>query len=210
MSPWRVASDVYEALVETIAAHSASLGSLKEAVDEHGEALKAHQKQLDDLTDSLTAAPDGPWAWAVLRGAERENLWKRLFEWVTWLEDRYLRNLSPSRPGIPALHADWYRHPVAVELMTSLMVAHIAAYRKKATAPSFLLVDWHERALWPTLRRMDELGLFGTEHKENDWNGPELRPTRRDPDRFNRWMAADVAEHSERVEDASEEASVDP
>lgn len=196
--------DVLEQLLATI-------GDLASAQGDQGEALKAlHgviraqqksidavQSELEDLQAALAPAADGPYAWAELRGLEREMLWRRLYDWVTWLEDRYLRNLSPSRQGIPALHADWYRHPVAVEMLTSLMVAHFAAYREKAVAPSFALVDWHERALWPTFARMEQLGLFVREHEEKQWNGPELRGTRRDDERFVDWLSDDIEAHPE-------------
>lgn len=196
--------DVLEQILKMLTQVSATqqsqqqgLNALNEAVQNQQSAIEAQQKEMDDLQASLAAAPDGPFAWAELRGLEREMLWRRLYDWVTWLEDRYLRNLSVARQGIPALHADWYRHPVAVEMLTALMVAHFAAYREKAAPPSFALVDWHERALWPTLARMEALGLFKREDEEKDWDGPEARNTRRDSSRFYGWLDADVEAHPE-------------
>lgn len=122
-------------------------------------------------------------------------MWERLYEWVTWLEDRYLRYLSPSKDGIPELIPDWYRPPIAVELLTSLMVAHAAAYRKKASIPSFVLVEWHERCLWPTPARMDHLGLFRGATSRELWNGPAPHETHRDNDRFTEWVVQDTQLH---------------
>lgn len=159
------------------------------------ESVEQHQERLDALQELLNATPDGPWNWSRLSSEERRKLWERLYEWVTWLEDRYLRYLSPSKDGIPELVPDWYRHPIAVELLTSLMVAHAAAYRKKASIPSFVLVEWHERCLWPTLARMDHLGLFRGATSRELWNGPEPHETHRDVDRFTEWVVQDTQLH---------------
>lgn len=156
------------------------------------EAVEDHQERLDALQELLSATPDGPWNWSLLSDEERRKLWARLYEWVEWLEDRYLRYLSPSKNGIPELIPDWYRHPIAVELLTSLMVAHASAYRKKASIPSFVLVEWHERCLWPTLARMDHLGLFRGATSREAWGGPERRETFRDDERFATWVAEDT------------------
>lgn len=159
-------------------------------------ALQADQEQqqqrLTDIEDMLKAVPDGPWNWANLTGPERRKLWERLYQWVNWLEDRYLRHLFPTRGAIPEWPADWYRHPVAVEILTALMVAHAAAYRKKASPPSFALVEWHERCLWPTLARIDALKLWSRDDTTRDWNGPTPHPTRRNDTRFTQWMMSDV------------------
>ncbi|WP_431031204.1 hypothetical protein [Plantibacter sp. RU18] len=152
------------------------------------EAIDGQQQQIDELNDMLTAIPDGPWAWHMLNRQEREKLWKKLYDWVAWLEDRYLRYLS-SRVVVFA--ADWYRHPVAVELLTALMVAHTSAYRRKTSAPSFVLVEWHERCLWPTLQRLSMLGIT-SEIAAANWDGPEQRPTRRDDDRFAAFLRTDL------------------
>lgn len=157
-----------------------------------GEALEEHEKQLDGLRELLNATPDGPWNWSMLPPDARRKLWRQLYEWVTWLEGRYLQYLSPSKNGIPELVADWYRHPIAVELLTSLMVAHAAAYRKKASIPSFALVEWHERCLWPTLARMDSLGLFARILPNVPWDGPTGRDMPHDEERFGSWVEGDT------------------
>lgn len=151
------------------------------------ESVENHQERLDALQELLNATPDGPWNWSLLSAEERHKLWTRLYKWVRWLEDRYLRYLSPAKNGIPELVPDWYRHPIAVELLTSLMVAHASAYRKKASIPSFALVEWHERCLWPTLARMDVLGLFRGAKSNELWDGPVRGETFLDDDRFATW-----------------------
>jgi hypothetical protein len=156
------------------------------------ESVEQHQERLDALQELLNATPDGPWNWSLLSAEERCKLWARLYEWVKWLEDRYLRYLSPSKNGIPELIPDWYRHPIAVELLTSLMVAHASAYRKKASIPSFVLVEWHERCLWPTLARMDHLGLFRGATSREHWKGPDPHETFRDDERFAAWTAEET------------------
>lgn len=154
------------------------------------ESVENHQERLDALQELLNATPDGPWNWSRLSDEERRKLWTRLYEWVHWLEDRYLRYLSPAKNGIPELVPDWYRHPIAVELLTSLMVAHASAYRKKASIPSFALAEWHERCLWPTLARMDTLGLFRGATSRENWDGPVRSETFRDDARFTTWVSS--------------------
>lgn len=161
------------------------------------QVVQGQQAQIDELFELLKAEPDGPWNWADLTGDARERLWRRLYDFVMWLEDRYLRYLSPSRAGIPEFPADWYRHPVAVEMLTALMIAHAAAYRSKAAAASFDLVEWHERCLWPTLARLEALGLWNRDATAQDWDGPTQRATRRSNDRFGRWVDSDVRAHAD-------------
>jgi len=147
--------------------------------------------RVEALEDMLKAVPDGPWAWAALDPVEKYALWQRLYVWVEWLEDRYIRNISAQHTG--SFAADWYRHPVVVELLTALMVAHISAYRKNESAPSFRLVEWHEQCLWPTLERINKYNFFRVDDERNDWNGPSYRPSRRDNARFAEFLETEVA-----------------
>ncbi|MBD8519138.1 SNARE domain-containing protein [Plantibacter sp. CFBP 8804] len=190
-TPWDGEPDLFGILAETVGELQQNVDTLRGTAGTLQETIERHEGRLDDLDEMLQAIPDGPWAWHMLNTPERRKLWERLYGWVAWLEDRYLRNLSGSRTGV--FPADWYRHPVAVELLTALMVAHTSAYRRKASAPSFALVEWHERCLWPTLDRMSRLGLFPTDTETSNWDGPQLRPTRRDDDRFASFLTADLA-----------------
>ncbi|MBD8104757.1 hypothetical protein [Plantibacter sp. CFBP 8775] len=146
------------------------------------EGLEGLGSRVEAVEKLLLAQPDGPWTWASLNGEQQQKLFTELYEWVTWLEDRYLRYLGNQKA---VLIADWYRHPIAVELLTALMVAHHSVYRVKASAASFGLVEWHERCLFPTLERLIQLNLFPQDVQQLPrWDGPELRPTKRDQERF--------------------------
>jgi len=136
--------------------------------------LEEHEEAIGRIIDLLTNQPGGPWRWDRLGPEARERLWNELFEFVSWLDSRYLSNVS--REAFP-LQPCWYRHDVAVEQLTALMVAYLSVYRAQATVASFALVDWHERYLWPTFERMKRLDVFkkcvATKHEES--RGEPLR-----------------------------------
>ncbi len=127
------------------------------------EELDARTTQLEEVVTGLTEilvarGGAGPWWWEHRDRNQAARLWEELAEFVTYLSRRYLA-------GIPAeyrLAPCWYRHPVAVELLTALMVAHIGAYRDPGSEPGPGLVDFHERSLWPTLERIRHLRLFSS------------------------------------------------
>ncbi|MFK3672465.1 hypothetical protein ACI2IX_20040 [Leifsonia aquatica] len=137
--------------------------------------------QLVKLLDWLDARPGGPWSWRTLDQKAARELWAELYEWVNWLRDRYLVNLTDETNR---LINDWYKHPVAVELLTALMVSHQSVYRRTKSAPSFDLVEWHERCLWPTFERMKTLNLFPKNMRAADPWTPEAR-IQRVPDEGN-------------------------
>ncbi|MDT0234885.1 hypothetical protein [Curtobacterium sp. BRB10] len=99
----------------------------------------------------------GPWSWARVNDERRQALAGELAAFVTYLADRYLRHLSAEAyPFAPR----WFENPVAVEILTGVMVAHQAVYTDYKTEPSRDLADWHEHILWPALDRIKALGLF--------------------------------------------------
>ncbi len=124
---------------------------------------------LPDLFDMYELrAAGGPYHWATLPHDQAVKLWDALGKFVTWLDERYLTNLTDPSYRLPAC---WYRHPVAVEELTALMVAHHATYDTRSVNASSALVDWHQRALWPTLDSLKlRAGLAGcrdrNEHRE--------------------------------------------
>ena len=120
------------------------------------EALALRQAALERAFDALhrrlaTTPKDGPWAWAAFGTARRRELFVQLRDWVDWLITRY--DLRAETQTIPPC---WYRHPVAVEELTALMVAWQGAYCADEAAPSDALIAWHDRWLWPTLHRLNE------------------------------------------------------
>lgn len=130
------------------------------------------KKQVAGIINYLEEAPGGKWTWPLLTSRERQKLWGELHAWVIWLDQRYLQHLS--REKYP-FSLTWYRHPVAVELLTALMVSHKAVYNKTARRASAAMVDWHERCLFPTLDRIRDLGLFPDDATRTDWPGPTPR-----------------------------------
>jgi len=130
---------------------------------EDSERLDDIEAAIDQIIDLLTTKKGGPWTWHLLDRDKQELLWEELLAFVEWLEERYLVNLS--RQKLP-FSACWYKHPVAVELLTALMVAHKSVYALAKTVPSTGLADWHERYLWPTFSTIDRLQVF------KDCDGP--------------------------------------
>lgn len=94
--------------------------------------------------------PARPWLWRDLNSQQELELWTELGDFVDYLAHRYAAAQMTYR-----LSHCWYRHPIAVEELTALMVAHTYAYGVQE--PTTLLVEFHERSLWPTLRRVHEL-----------------------------------------------------
>ncbi len=129
---------------------------------EDGPTLDERVSNLEEavagIAELLRLAPDGPWVWHRLEPKARHKLATDLVEWVAWFNDRYVANLSAET--VQALPPRWFTNPVVVELLTALYVAYISVYSKRARVPSFGLVEWHERCLWPTLDRLKALKLI--------------------------------------------------
>lgn len=99
----------------------------------------------------------GPWAWDRVNDERRQALAGELTAFVTYLTDRYLRHLSAETYPFASR---WFENPIAVEILTGVMVAHQAVYTDYKTEPSRDLADWHEHILWPALDRIKALALF--------------------------------------------------
>lgn len=166
-------------LGSTVGAHEVRLDVHDEELGHLGGAVQALGGEMTKIIDWLETRPGGPWSWRTLDREAAQELWTELYDWVNWLRDRYLVHLSGD--DTYRLLNDWYKHPVAVEMLTALMVSHQYVYRRTRAAPSFDLVEWHERCLWPTFQRMRALNLFPTNHATDEpWNPEE--PLRRTPD----------------------------
>lgn len=140
-----------EEILALVADPETGLAAHTEKITELGEGL-------DWAVDQLTAYPaGGPWLWAALDTASTKALWKELGEFVAWLNTRILHNITSGDLAAP-VPGCWFRHPDAVEQLTALMVAHKAAYHPKVKKPSFELVNWFDRALWPTMRALGTNG----------------------------------------------------
>ena len=162
-----------------------------EALGLLADRVEGVEDNVDAIIALFTATPGGPWTWAELAPEERAKLWNELFVWVDWLNSRYLANLSTEQYPLPA---DWYTSPIAVELMTALMVSHMSVYNKSNRTASFQLVEWHERALWPTMARLKDLRIFKNGLSVET---PRDRPSASmDSDDFDRFVEADLANHT--------------
>lgn len=141
-------------------------GVMAEVAEVHEEIREA-KKAVDRIETVLEEAPvGGPWAWELLSPFEQSYLWAKLDRFVQWLHETYL-----SRTPRFALTACWYKHPNVVGQLTALMVAHTAVYNELAVEASMALVDWHERCLYPTMRRIVENGSLtdcAQGHKETE------------------------------------------
>lgn len=125
---------------------------------EFADRLATLEDTVADLVDLLDARgrQAGPWWWEQLTPEQSAQLWVDLGEFVAYLSRRYLVHA----PGEYRLPPCWWRHPIAVEHLTALMVAHIGAYRDPDATPGPALIDFHERSLWPTLERLRSLRVF--------------------------------------------------
>lgn len=101
----------------------------------------------EDVPPEEGEGPLRPWLWRDLTAQEQMELWVQLGDFVGYLCTRYVQMAHGSR-----LASCWYRHPIVVEELTALMVAHEYAYGLPDPSPS--LVEYHERSLWPTLSRV--------------------------------------------------------
>lgn len=120
--------------------------------------VEDHSELLEQLAQVLTDEPGGgPWCWRELAPQAQVALLGELREWVDWLITRYsIGALARSGTIAPC----WYHHPVAVEELTALMVAWRAAFNPQQLQPSDAPAAWHDRWLWPTLRRLEDLKVF--------------------------------------------------
>lgn len=109
------------------------------------------------VAETSVADAGGPWNWVGVDAERRAALSEELTAFVHWLEERYLRHLSSEAYQFPA---NWYENPVVVEVLTAVMVARQAAYSDMLVDPSSALSEWHERALWPALERLQSLNVF--------------------------------------------------
>lgn len=126
-------------------------------------------KAVDWTVEQLTEYPaGGPWFWEDLDAASAKDLWKEVGEFVFWLNSRILGHISAG--DVQPLPGCWFRHPDVVEQLTALMVAHKAAYHPHNRKVSFELVNFFDRALWPTMRAVKNngtlSGCMGGSHRQ--------------------------------------------
>ena len=174
----------------TVADHEGRLGQHTETIGNLGSAIQSLGGDMTKILDWLEARPGGPWSWRTLDKEAAQELWTELYDWVNWLRDRYLAHLSGDDNY--RLINDWYKHPVAVEMLTALMVSHQYVYRRTRAAPSFDLVEWHERCLWPTFQRMRSLNLFPSNRAADAPWAPDPLPRTPDDDNFAEFVLEDL------------------
>lgn len=177
-------------LPSTVAEHEHRLAEHGEEIEYLSGTVGSIGGQVTKIVDWLETRPGGPWSWRTLDQEAAKVLWMELYDWVNWLRDRYLVALTDETHR---LINDWYKHPVAVELLTALMVSHQYVYRRTRAAPSFDLVEWHERCLWPTFARMRSLGLFPANHRtDEEWTLPDTIARVDDSDNFAEFLVNDL------------------
>jgi hypothetical protein len=124
------------------------LAEVLEAITDRQQAL---ERAFDGLNRRIAApANHAPWCWRALSPAQTRNLFGELRDWVDWVTVRY--QLRGETHTIPPC---WYRHPVAVEELTALMIAWRGAYQLDQSPPGDGPLHWHDRWLWPTLHRLN-------------------------------------------------------
>lgn len=141
------------------------------------DTLTTRQHALERAFDALNrrvGAPtkEGPWTWRALGPTQTRVLFGELRDWVDWLTVRY-----ELRGEAHAIAACWYRHPVAVEELTALMVAWRGAYVLEQAPPGDTLIHWHDRWLWPTLNRLNtQLRVWAKCTADVHQEGPSTPP----------------------------------
>ncbi|MEU2004668.1 DUF4913 domain-containing protein [Rhodococcus sp. NPDC019627] len=142
---------------------------------------------MDDEFDDEQLEDDVPtrvYRWADLDGEQAAELWAELIAWVGWFRRRYA--VAGSDAVIPPC---WFRHPVAVEELTALMVAHQSAYT--LDEPGSELAAFHVQWLWPTLRDLAvRAGYKRCSDSKCSFNAPEVVD---DLDGLGEWVSDDIA-----------------
>lgn len=105
------------------------------------------RRQDDDLAWSI-------WSFDSLDPAERVAALHRLRDWIDWLNEAY--ELPLSTFAVPGC---WYRHPGVIRELWALFGGYQLAHTTRSrdvTRPSDASTLWHDRLLWPCLRRLRE------------------------------------------------------
>ncbi|AGT95324.1 hypothetical protein BS297_30715 [Rhodococcus erythropolis] len=135
----------------------------------------------EGLEDHL---PTRVYRWKDLDGEQAAELWAELIAWVSWFRRRY--SVTGSDAVIPPC---WYRHPVAVEELTALMVSHQSAYT--LDEPGSELSAFHVQWLWLTLRGLAErAGYKRCTDVKCSFKAPEVVD---DPGGLEEWISDDIA-----------------
>jgi len=143
------------------------------------------------IIEMLDAAPGGPWDYARIGPERTEELLTELGEWVSWLEGRYLVHM-PSEYELPEC---WFEHPVAVEVLTALMVSHRAAYTASTQIPSDILVRWHSHCLEPAWYFLKQAKIFNkcAEMQDGHAHATPPRPRHHSAEKFAEFVGKSVS-----------------
>lgn len=117
--------------------------SALERLDELETNLRSLMELVGRITSAGAAAASSArpsvWAWSHVSGERARRQWAGLVPWVRWLTDRYPRALRDFPPC-------WYLHPDALEELSALWAAWMAAYHGD-DEPREDLIAWHDRWL---------------------------------------------------------------
>jgi uncharacterized protein DUF4913 len=117
---------------------AANLAELTKGLEQAFDLIAMLRGQIEAIVDELQArrASNNVTAirWADLDADAARQTWNALYDWVTWLLDRYTVREVP--------RACWWRHGLIVEELTALWLAWQGAFGEDTTAiaPTF----WHE------------------------------------------------------------------
>lgn len=99
------------------------------------------------------------WAFDSLSREEQVQALEQIRTFVDWLNKAY--ELPLSTLAVPSC---WFHHAGAIRELWALVASHRSAYTTRVSTevahPSEGPISWHDRSLWPCLRRLrEELGL---------------------------------------------------
>lgn len=132
-------------LADRLAAFEDTVADTFEAL---GTSVQALQERATDAAGAAGSGGRGPRRWAERATAED---WHRLADWVDALNADYSLESSVLVPPC------WPAHPGVVEELAGMWRAWFAAQRADEDAAgdgSAELAAWHDRWLWPALRRI--------------------------------------------------------
>jgi len=120
-----------------------------------GKSLRRAQQRRRDAGGIIWTV----WAFDSLSRDERVQALEQIRTFVDWLNKAY--ELPLSTWAVPSC---WFHHAGAIRELWALVASHRSAYTTRVstevTHPTEAPGSWHDRSLWPCLRRLrEELGL---------------------------------------------------
>jgi hypothetical protein len=183
----RLAADVASLRreVAVLREQTGDVSKVRQELDELGEGVADLASRVSRLVSSpsMDGRPRPYWL-PALEGEAAERAWRVLGGWVSdVVVGRYQHSVKPC----------WYRHPLAVDILTACYLAWSAAYNEQAaaTAPA----EFHDR-WFPHLMRLVDADTKACKARKHEAD-EELTPSVHERTEFEAFIAAEVRATSE-------------